>query len=134
MSLGLIETRIISPEEEIFSGDVEMIVLPGEEGDFSAMFEHAPLITYLRPGKIEIFSNDKKSYFVSGGFVKVNENKCTVMVEYIKNIGQIDIKLNNDKISELLTRIDNESDDASKKQLLSEIEILREENEFFSND
>ena len=37
-----------------------MVVVPGEDGDFAAMFEHAPLITYLRPGKLEVVEAEKK--------------------------------------------------------------------------
>ena len=56
MSEQLIKTQIISPDKEIYNGSPEMVVLPGEDGDFAAMYEHAPLITFLRPGKIEVFS------------------------------------------------------------------------------
>ena len=137
MNPGLIEAKIISPEEEIFSGEAEMIVLPGEEGDFAAMFEHAPLITYLRAGKIEVFSNEKNkviSYFVSGGFVKIKESKCTVMVDYIKNINEIDVKLNKDKISELLLQIERETDDVVKDNLLLNVETLKTENDISLGD
>ena len=57
MSDASMKTQIISPDREIYDGNAEMVVLPGENGDFSAMYEHAPLITYLRPGKVEVFSN-----------------------------------------------------------------------------
>ena len=52
---------IISPEEEIYKGLAEMVVVPGEDGDFAAMFEHAPLITYLRPGKLEVIEEENRN-------------------------------------------------------------------------
>tara|TARA_A100001011_G_scaffold9524_1_gene10665 strand:+ start:10075 stop:10488 length:414 start_codon:yes stop_codon:yes gene_type:complete len=128
----LIKTQIISPDKEIYNGSSEMVVLPGEEGDFAAMYEHAPLITFLRPGKIEIFlisEKEKLDYFVSGGFVKVQDNKCIVMVDYIKKINEINIKDNEKKISDLLLKLDKENDSINKNLLLSEIEILKSENE-----
>ena len=60
MSEAFLKTQIISPDSEIYDGNTEMIVLPGEDGDFAAMYEHAPLITYLRPGKVEVFSISEK--------------------------------------------------------------------------
>ena len=77
MSEGLLKTQIISPDNEVYDGDTDMVVLPGEEGDFAAMFEHAPTITFLRPGKVEVFSKEEKekiTFFVAGGFVKIQNN------------------------------------------------------------
>ncbi|MAJ24046.1 MAG: ATP synthase F1 subunit epsilon [Rickettsiales bacterium] len=133
MSAGLIKTKIISPDQEIYSGNSEMVVLPGEEGDFAAMFEHAPLITYLRAGKIEVFeldNSDKIVYFVSGGFVKVEDNICMIMVDYIKKFSDIDVKSNEEKISQLLNQVDEEKDDSLKSSLLNSIDLLKSENSF----
>ena len=51
---------LISPKKSIFSSEVDMVVVPGVEGDFGVLPEHCPLISELRPGEIEIFNNDKK--------------------------------------------------------------------------
>ena len=132
MSEQLIKTQIISPDKEIYNGSPEMVVLPGEEGDFAAMYEHAPIITFLRPGKIEVFSKvdkEKLDYFVSGGFVKVQNNNCIVMVDYIKKINEINVKDNEKKISDLLLKLDKENNSLNKENIISEIEILKSENE-----
>ena len=72
-----------------------MVVLPGEEGDFSVLSEHAPIITYLRPGKITIIEEKNKEhiYFVGSGFVKVENNNCQVLVDYIKKSNDFDLKI-----------------------------------------
>ena len=132
MSEQLINTQIISPDKEIYNGSPEMVVLPGEEGDFAAMYEHAPIITFLRPGKIEVFSKvdkEKLDYFVSGGFVKVQNNNCIVMVDYIKKINEINVKDNNKKISDLLIKLDKENDSVNKDNIMLQVEILKSENE-----
>lgn len=132
MSEQLINTQIISPDKEIYNGSPEMVVLPGEEGDFAAMYEHAPIITFLRPGKIEVFlkvDKEKLDYFVSGGFVKVQNNNCIVMVDYIKKINEINVKDNNKKISDLLIKLDKENDSVNKDNIMLEVEILKSENE-----
>ena len=132
MSEQLIKTQIISPDKEIYNGSPEMVVLPGEEGDFAAMYEHAPIITFLRPGKIEVFlkvDKEKLDYFVSGGFVKVQNNNCVVMVDYIKKINEINVKDNDKKISDLLIKLDKENNSVNKDNIMLEVEILKSENE-----
>ena len=132
MSEQLINTQIISPDKEIYNGSPEMVVLPGEEGDFAAMYEHAPIITFLRPGKIEVFlkvDKEKLDYFVSGGFVKVQNNNCIVMVDYIKKINEINVKDNDKKISDLLIKLDKENNSVNKDKIMLEVEILKSENE-----
>ena len=108
MSEGLLKTQIISPDNDVYDGDTEMVVLPGEDGDFAAMYEHAPIITFLRPGKVEVFSKEEKekiTFFVAGGFVKIQNNNCLVMVDYISKTTDIDVKENERKISELLLKL-----------------------------
>lgn len=118
---------IISPEEEIYKGSAEMIVVPGEDGDFAAMFEHAPLITYLRPGKLEVIETEKKekiAYFVRGGFVKVKENQCLIMVDFIKNVKDIDVSINENEISSLRSKLAAETSESVKEGISESIELL----------
>jgi F-type H+-transporting ATPase subunit epsilon len=118
---------IISPEEEIYQGSAEMVVIPGEDGDFAAMYEHAPLITYLRPGKLEVIEEEKKeksAYFVKGGFVKVEENKCLIMVDYIKNIKDIDASVNKNEINSLRAKLVSETNGVTKEDISENIDML----------
>tara|TARA_B100001094_G_C17522979_1_gene481049 strand:+ start:69 stop:476 length:408 start_codon:yes stop_codon:yes gene_type:complete len=121
---------IISPEEEIYKGSAEMVVVPGEDGDFAAMFEHAPLITYLRPGKLEVIEAEKIekiAYFVRGGFVKVQENQCLIMVDFIKNIKDIDVSINENEISNLRSKLVSETSESIKEGISESIELLETE-------
>ena len=132
MSEGLLKTQIISPDNQVYDGNSEMVVLPGDEGDFAAMYEHAPVITFLRPGKVEVFSVEEKeniSFFVSGGFVKIQNNNCLVMVDYIKKTKNIDVKENEKKISELVLKLEKEEDQTIKDNLIIDIDLLKSENQ-----
>ena len=125
-----IDVSIISPEEEIYKGSAEMIVIPGEDGDFAAMYEHAPLITYLRPGKLEDIEEEKQeklSYFVRGGFVKVESNECLIMVDYIKNIKDIDYSANENEIDILRNKLSEEISDIVKEKIAENIVLLETE-------
>ena len=132
MSEGLLKTQIISPDNEIYDGETDMVVLPGEDGDFAAMYEHAPIITFLRPGKVEVFLKEEKqkiAFFVAGGFVKIQNNNCLVMVDYIRKTSDIDIKENEKKISELLFKLENTEDQITRDNLTMDIDLIRSENQ-----
>ena len=132
MSEEFLKTQIISPDNQVYDGNTEMVVLPGDEGDFAAMYEHAPIITFLRPGKVEVFSKEEKeniSFFVSGGFVKIQNNNCLVMVDYIRKTSDIDVKENEKKISELLSKLEKTEDQIARDNLIMDIDLIRSENQ-----
>ena len=132
MSEGLLKTQIISPDNDVYDGNTEMVVLPGEDGDFAAMYEHAPIITFLRPGKVEVFSKEEKekiTFFVAGGFVKIQNNNCLVMVDYISKTTDIDVKENERKISELLLKLEKIEDQTARDNLIMDIDLIKSENQ-----
>ncbi len=75
--------ELVSPEKLLISQPAEMVVVPGTEGDFGALPRHAPMITGVRPGVIDVYENGKieKRIFVAGGFAEVNETRITVLAE-----------------------------------------------------
>ena len=74
--------EIISPDRVIYSGEVKSVLLPGKEGYFEILNNHAPIIALLQSGEIRIIDNDgSKEYFdTDSGFVEVIKNKVTVLV------------------------------------------------------
>ena len=127
--------QLVSPDNEYFVGTIDMVVLPGEDGDFSVLPEHAPIITFLRPGKLTIIEEQGKQniYFVGSGFVKVESNNCQVLVDYIKSSNDLDITKSRKELSELLLEIENKSKEKVVKSLLEKKEILQEEISFLEN-
>jgi F-type H+-transporting ATPase subunit epsilon len=75
--------ELVSPERLLLSESAEMVVVPGVEGDFGAMPRHAPLISAVRPGIIDVYRDGKvqNRIFVAGGFAEVNETCVTVLAE-----------------------------------------------------
>jgi len=124
-----LELKLISPDKEYYNGPANMVVIPGEEGDFSAMKDHAPIVTYLRPGKLEIFNNeaDNISFFVGSGFVKVLDNRCLILVDYIKEIAEIDKKILDKEIEDIENKIEKEKDKTLLKKLILKKKILQEQ-------
>ncbi len=74
---------IVSAEEEIFSGLVEMIVAAGELGDLGIQYGHAPLLTALKPGPIRVVKDggDEEVYYISGGFLEVQPQSVSVLAD-----------------------------------------------------
>ena len=85
--------ELVSPEKLLFSEDVEMVVVPGAEGDFGVLVGHAPLISALRPGVIGTYTGSTvdKHIFVAGGFAEVTGERCTVLAEEAVPVGDIDL-------------------------------------------
>ena len=80
---GKIEIEIVTPAKLLFSERTDLVVIPGGEGDFGVLTGHAPLLSQVRPGTIDIYEGDKVSaqIFVEGGFVDVTAKRCTVLAE-----------------------------------------------------
>lgn len=73
---------ILTPEGKAFSGEGQSIQLPGADGRFEVLENHAPLISALAPGKVRIRQDGRESWFdVRGGFVEVLKNRVSVLVE-----------------------------------------------------
>jgi F-type H+-transporting ATPase subunit epsilon len=75
--------RLVMPERELLNTEADMVVVPGSEGDFGVLHGHAPLISTVRPGVLEVFqgSRAEQRFLVAGGFAEVTPERCTVLAE-----------------------------------------------------
>jgi len=78
-----IHCDIVSAEEEIYSGLVEMLVATGELGELGVSYGHAPLLTSLVPGPVRILTQDgqEKIFYVSGGFLEVQPGVVSILAD-----------------------------------------------------
>ena len=78
-----IHCDIVSAEEEIFSGLVEMLVARGSEGELGVTYGHAPLLSALVPGPVRIVTQngDEQVYYVSGGFLEVQPGVVSILAD-----------------------------------------------------
>jgi F-type H+-transporting ATPase subunit epsilon len=85
--------EIITPAKITFSGGAKSISLPGTDGNFQVLFNHAPIISTLEPGliKINIESNKTLYFAASGGTVEVNHNNVIVLADSFEEISSIDV-------------------------------------------
>lgn len=86
-----VEFELVSPERLLISKPVDMVVVPGAEGDFGVLKGHSPLISTLRLGVIDIHDEGSISerIFVAGGFAEVTAERCTVLAEEAVALGDL---------------------------------------------
>ncbi len=83
---------LVSPERLLFSEQVDMVTVPGTEGEMGVLAHHAPVMTTLRPGIIRIESDGKETgVFVWGGFAEVNASGLTVLAEEAMPMDEINL-------------------------------------------
>ena len=84
--------ELVSPERLLISKAVDMVVVPGTEGDFGVLPDHAPLISSVRPGVIAVFDGGQVTdrIFVAGGFAEVTGERCTVLAEQAMPLAELD--------------------------------------------
>lgn len=74
--------ELVSPARLLFSGDVDSVVVPGAEGEFMVLPNHAPVVSTLRPGILTVQAgSDVKRLFVRGGFAEASDRGLTVLAE-----------------------------------------------------
>ena len=74
---------IVSAEQQIFSGEAEMVIAPGEAGELGILPEHAPLLTRIKPGTVRIQNAgaEEEVIYVSGGMMEVQPDRVTVLAD-----------------------------------------------------
>jgi F-type H+-transporting ATPase subunit epsilon len=87
-----IRCDIVSAEANIFHGDVAMVIATGEAGELGIVSRHAPLLTRLKPGQVEVIGEDGKrqEYYVSGGILEVQPDVVTVLADTALRADEID--------------------------------------------
>ena len=102
----------VSPEELIVSSEVDMVLIPAKEGDAGILPNHAPYMTVLRQGIVEVtFDKDNiKSYLVEGGFADVTPEKITILAESSLNLTDINKSTLQVELDSIEEKITNASD------------------------
>ncbi|MFL2807107.1 MAG: ATP synthase F1 subunit epsilon [Paracoccaceae bacterium] len=116
-----IKYELVCPESKVESGEAESVLVPGHEGDFTVLVNHASYLSTLRPGMLKIFSSGNEiEYFVDSGFAEVSDQGLVVLAEKAIKKSDLDKGTINIMISELEEKMEkNEGNDKDKilKQL-----------------
>jgi F-type H+-transporting ATPase subunit epsilon len=87
-----VQFELVSPEKLLLSEAVDMVVVPGTEGNFGVLPGHALFISTVRPGVIDVYEdkNISERIFVSGGFAEVTPERCTVLADEAVPLASLD--------------------------------------------
>jgi F-type H+-transporting ATPase subunit epsilon len=117
--------ELVSPERQLASGEVDMVVCPGAAGDFGVLPQHSLLLSLLRPGVLEIWEGNSvaERIFVGGGFAEVNEKGCIVLAEEAMPVGELDRGQAEQRLQDARDDLSEAKDDLERERYEREIAI-----------
>ena len=122
--------EIISPDRSIIKTETSEVVIPSFEGEMGILKDHIPLITFLRPGLINIKTNADQKFFVEEGTVEFSNNNLLILTSTAKEVTKMNKKFIDTLISESEKKLDNNEITDKERYLLSyKLETLRNINQ-----
>ena len=122
--------EIISPDRSIIKTETSEVVIPSFEGEMGILKDHIPLITFLRPGLINIKTNTDQKFFVEEGTVEFSNNNLLILTSTAKEVTKMNKKFIETLISESEKKLDkNEITDKERYLLSYKLETLRNINQ-----
>ena len=124
----LFKFELVSPERLLVSAEVEQVVVPGSEGDFTMLAHHAPLLTSLRPGLLDIGSGgaERRRYFVRSGFAEVGPAGLTVLAETTIDLVELDKAVLDQTIKDAEEDVTDATDDTARDRAKTRLDHLRQ--------
>ena len=121
--------EIISPDQTILKQEANEVTIPAYEGELGILKDHIPLITFLRPGFINIKNQDEKKYFVEEGTVEFSKNNLLILTSTAKDLNNFEKHSVNNRIEMAENKIKNNNLTDKEKYLESyKIDALKEIN------
>ena len=118
--------EIISPDKSIIKSDTTEVTIPSFEGEMGILKDHIPLITFLRPGIIEIKDQIERKYFVEDGTVEFSNNNLLILTSTAKEVSNIDKESLSTIIGKVEKRLSEDKITDKERYLLSyKLDTLR---------
>ena len=108
---------LVSPEKLLMSDPVEQVTVPGADGQFTVLKGHAPFLTTLKPGVLDIIAEDGSSQriYVRGGFADVNASGLTVLAEQAMPMEEVNAEIMAQQVTDAEEDLVDAGDDADKR-------------------
>jgi F-type H+-transporting ATPase subunit epsilon len=117
---------LVSPEKLLFSGEVDQVDVPGAEGDFGVLAEHAPFVSVLRPGILTIYNGgEARRVVVFGGFAEVSPSGLTILADQAMPVDEVNPALIAGAIKDTEEDLADTSDDRLRDKLRHRLDQLR---------
>tara|TARA_B100000886_G_scaffold150968_1_gene102649 strand:+ start:37 stop:435 length:399 start_codon:yes stop_codon:yes gene_type:complete len=124
----MFKVDIVNPEKSFFSKeDVSEVVIPAIEGEMGILKDHIPLISFLKPGIIKVFSgSDEENFYVEDGIVEFKDNTLSILTSSIFNLNEANKIFVNESITNAEKELSSNILDDQKRFLLShKLEVLK---------
>ncbi len=120
--------ELVSPEKLVFTGEVEAVVVPGMEGEFTVLKDHAPVMSVLKPGIVEVdeTATAKTRLFVSGGFADVSAKGLTILAEYTIPLEELDAAKLDADLKDAEQDVADAKDDEARRRAVEKRDQLNE--------
>ena len=123
--LDKLQLELVLPDKLVASKLVDMVIIAGTEGDFGVLPEHAPLISSLRPGLLDIHDSEKtEKFFLAGGFVEVLSNQVSILASELCSLEDIDVSSCKDEKENLKKQLNSSQDEKEKSLIQNNIDKL----------
>ena len=126
--MALLKFELVSPERLLLSADVSQVTVPGTEGLFTVLPQHAPVLSTLRPGVVEVITAEGQNerIFVRGGFAEVNPHGLTILAEVAIPLAELDAAALEQQISNAEEDVGDAQDDETRRRAQESLDHLRE--------
>jgi F-type H+-transporting ATPase subunit epsilon len=120
--------ELVSPERLLVSEEVAQVEVPGAEGDFTVLPRHAPLLSALRPGLLDIgqAGGERRRYFVRGGFAEVGPAGLTVLAETAIDIAELDAAKLAEAVKDAEEDVADATEDSVRDRASTRLDQLRQ--------
>lgn len=120
-----LQLELVLPDKLVVSRQVDMVIIAGSEGDFGVLPGHAPIISSIRPGLLEIHDADKtEKFFLAGGFVEVLSNQVSILASELCSIEDIDESECKDQIQNLIEQLGSSQDEKESNLIQNRLDKL----------
>jgi F-type H+-transporting ATPase subunit epsilon len=120
---------IVSPERLLLSDEADMVTLPGTEGYMGVMAGHAPLVSALRAGMIDVLKDGTdQRFFIRGGFAEIGPAKVTILADEAIPFAELDLQVLDQRIKDAQDDVIAAATDADKArigELLDDLKLVR---------
>ena len=126
--MALMNFELVSPERLLISAEVQQVTVPGTEGLFTVMPNHAPVLSTLKPGVVEVVTAEgaQERIFVRGGFAEVNNSGLTVLAEVAIPLSELDSAVLDEQGRYAEEDVADAQDDETRRRAQESLDHLRE--------
>jgi F-type H+-transporting ATPase subunit epsilon len=126
--MALLKFELVSPERLLLSADVQQVTVPGTEGLFTVLPGHAPVLSTLRPGVVDVVTAEAQHerIFVRGGFAEVNPRGLTILAEVAIPLAELDTGALERQIGNAAEDVSDAQDDETRRRAQESLDHLRD--------